>query len=77
MKHKAKTVSISEFKAKCLEIIDELGPEGIVIKKRGKAIAKVIPIGQDDNTGLIGSMKGMISISGDIVSTGVNWDAES
>ncbi len=77
MTNKAKTISATEFKAKCLKLFDELGTEGIIIEKRGKAIAKVIPIGQNDNSGLIGSMKGKIKISGDIFSTGVNWDAES
>lgn len=77
MKNKAKTISASEFKAKCLQIFDELGAEGIIIEKRGKPIAKVIPIGREDNSGLIGCMKGMIKIKGDIFSTGVKWDAES
>ncbi len=77
MKIKPKTISASEFKAECLRIFDELGAEGIVIEKRGKPIAKVIPIGREDNLSLIGSMKGMIKIKGDIFSTGVKWDAES
>jgi antitoxin (DNA-binding transcriptional repressor) of toxin-antitoxin stability system len=77
MTNKAKTISATEFKAKCLKLFDELGAEGIIIEKRGKAIAKVIPIGQNDNSCLIGSMKGKIKISGDIFSTGVKWDAES
>jgi antitoxin (DNA-binding transcriptional repressor) of toxin-antitoxin stability system len=77
MKNKTKTISASEFKAKCLQIIDELGPEGIVIEKRGKPIAKVIPIGKEDDSSVIGSMKGLITISGDTFSTGTKWDAES
>ena len=77
MKNKTKTISASEFKAKCLQIFDELGAEGIVIEKRGKPIAKVIPFGKPDNASLIGSMKGMIKVSGDIFSTGVKWNAES
>lgn len=77
MKQKTKTISASEFKAKCLQIFDELGAEGIVIEKRGKPVAKVIPIREVDNSGLIGSMKGQIKIHGDIFSTGIKWDAES
>lgn len=77
MGNKAKTISASEFKAKCLQIFDELGAEGIVIEKRGKPIAKVIPLAPADNSGLIGSMKGSITVSGDIFSTGVKWNAES
>lgn len=77
MKNKTKTISASEFKAKCLKIFDELDPEGIVIEKRGKPIAKVIPFEQTDNSSLIGAMKGSIAISGDILSTGAEWNAES
>ena len=77
MKNKIKTISASEFKAKCLQIFDELGAEGIVVEKRGKPIAKVIPFGTTNNAGLIGSMKGAIKVSGDIFSTGVKWNAES
>ncbi|MDQ3219202.1 MAG: type II toxin-antitoxin system Phd/YefM family antitoxin [Acidobacteriota bacterium] len=77
MKNKAKTISASEFKAKCLQILDELDAEGIVVEKRGKPIAKVIPVGPADNSGLIDSMKGIIKVSGDIFSTGVKWNAES
>ncbi len=77
MKKKAKTISASEFKAKCLQIFDELEAEGIVVEKRGKPIAKVIPFGSSDNSSLIGSMKGVIKVSGDIFSTGVKWNAES
>ncbi len=77
MKNKVKTISASEFKAKCLQIFDELGAEGIVIEKRGKPVAKVIPFGPADNSDLIDSMKGSITISGDIFSTGAKWNAES
>lgn len=77
MKNKIKTISASEFKAKCLQIFDELGADGIVVEKRGKPIAKVIPFGRADNSSLIGSMKGSIKISGDIFSTGAKWNAQS
>ena len=77
MKNKIKTISASEFKAKCLQILDELGADGIVVEKLGKPIAKVIPFGRADNSSLIGSMKGSIKISGDIFSTGAKWNAQS
>jgi antitoxin (DNA-binding transcriptional repressor) of toxin-antitoxin stability system len=77
MKTKEKTISATEFKAKCLKILDELGAEGIVIEKRGKPIAKVIPVGPADNSKLVGSMRGMIRIKGNLFSTGLKWDAES
>lgn len=75
-KTKTKTISATEFKAKCLQIFDQLDAEGIVVEKRGKPVAKVMPI-RSNNSEWIGSMKGQIKIHGDIMSTGIKWDAES
>jgi len=76
MKTKTRTISVTEFKAKCLQIFDQLGADGIIIEKRGKPVAKVTPI-RTNNSEWIGSMKGKIQIHGDIMSTGIKWDAES
>jgi Antitoxin of toxin-antitoxin stability system len=76
-KSKVRTINATEFKAKCLQILDELGAEGIVVEKRGKPIARVMPAGPSDNSALIGSMKGTIIVKGDIFSTGIKWNAES
>jgi prevent-host-death family protein len=72
-----KTMPAAEFKAKCLKVLDELEAEGIVITKRGRAVARVIPAVEADNKKLIGSMKGKIEIHGDLFSTGMKWNAES
>jgi antitoxin (DNA-binding transcriptional repressor) of toxin-antitoxin stability system len=69
-------ISASKFKEQCLSLLDNLSAEGIVITKRGKAVAKVIPIGSGC-AALIGSMKGKLNIKGDIMSTGMRWHAES
>jgi prevent-host-death family protein len=69
-------VNASKFKEQCLALLDNLGPEGIVVTKRGQPVARVMPVSADC-AGLIGSMKGRIAIKGDILSTGVRWDAES
>jgi len=74
---KTKTMPAAEFKAKCLRILDELEPEGILITKRGRPVARVLPAITADNQKLIGSMKGKIKIKGDILSTGLRWNAES
>ena len=66
----------AKFKEQCLGLIDRLDPEGLVITKHGKPVAKVIPIGSD-SADLIGSLKDKIRIRGDVFSTGVRWDAES
>jgi prevent-host-death family protein len=71
-----KSVPAAKFKAKCLSLLDRVDPDGIVITKHGKPVAKLIPI-QTDTAQLIGSFKGKIKIKGRILSTGVKWDAES
>jgi antitoxin (DNA-binding transcriptional repressor) of toxin-antitoxin stability system len=47
----------------------------INITKRGKPVAKVIPIGSGC-AALIGSMKGRLNIKGELLSTGIRWNAE-
>jgi len=71
-----KTIGASRFKATCLSILDELGPEGIVITKHGKPVAKLIPVERSSEE-LVGSLADQLTIKGDIMSTGERWDAES
>lgn len=71
-----RTINAAKFKEQCLSLLDTLESEGIVVTKRGKPVAKVIPI-SSDCADLIGSMKGKIKIKGDILSTGLRWNAES
>jgi prevent-host-death family protein len=71
-----KSVAAAKFKEQCLALLDSVGPEGIVITKHGKPIAKLIPLGTESK-GLIGSLAGKLCIRGDILSTGAEWDAES
>jgi prevent-host-death family protein len=69
-------IDASEFKAKCLSILDHLESDGIVITKHGKPVAKLIPM-RSSSADLIGSFKGKIRIKGNLLSTGLKWDAES
>jgi prevent-host-death family protein len=62
------TISASEFKAKCLEILDRLGArqlQRVVITKRGRAVAVLSP--PEDDTAAIrrihGFMRGSVVIS--------------
>jgi len=70
------TVNATKFKEQCLSLLEHLPPEGLVVTKRGKPIAKVVPIGSDC-AGLIGIMRDSIKIHGDVLSTGIKWNAES
>ena len=71
-----KVVPASKFKEHCLALLDSVGPEGIVITKHGKPVAKLIPIAVE-SAALIGRFKGKIRIKGNILSTGLRWDAQS
>jgi len=77
MKIREKTVSASEFKAKCLRMLEELGPQGIIITKRGRPIARLAPISPANHERLYGCLKGKLVVKGDILSTGIKWHAQS
>jgi prevent-host-death family protein len=71
-----KQVAAAKFKAQCLALLDEVDAEGLVITKRGKPVAKLIPIAAE-SANLIGALKGKVEIKGDVLSTGLDWHAES
>ena len=71
-----KTVSATKFKEQCLALLDRVDPDGIIITKHGKPVAKLVPV-HTDNAKMIGSFRGKLKIKGNILSTGVMWDAES
>ena len=73
-------ISATEFKAKCLEILDRVRDTGerILISKRGKVIAEVGPPSQGSRLAKSGFAKGQLVITGDIVEpTGEPWEALS
>jgi prevent-host-death family protein len=71
-----KHIAAAKFKEQCLSILDRVDDDGIVITKRGKPVAKLIPI-RTESAALIGSLKGKLKIVGDVFSTGVKWNAQS
>jgi prevent-host-death family protein len=70
-----KTIGAARFKAQCLALLDEVDADGLVITKHGKPVAKLIPFAAE-SANLIGSLAGKLMIKGDILSTGVRWNAE-
>jgi len=68
-------ISASKFKEQCLSLLDHLDPDGIVVTKHGKAVARLIPVGSDC-AALIGSLKGKVKVKGDVFSTGIRWNAQ-
>jgi prevent-host-death family protein len=64
------TIQASEFKAKCLALMDQVARTGqtIVVTKNGKPVAELRPHRPPRAKSLIGLHKGQIGIRGDIVS---------
>lgn len=44
-----KTIAAAKFKEQCFALLDSQDPEGIIITKRGKPVAKLIPIDAPQN----------------------------
>jgi len=71
-----KTLGAAKFKEQCLALLDQLDPEGLVITKHGKPVAKLIPY-ERQSASLIGSLKGKIEIRADVLTTGASWNADA
>lgn len=73
----AMTIKASEFKAKCLKLMDEVAETGreIVITKNGRPVSRLVPHIERPKT-VFGIDKGRIEILGDIIEPiDVEWDA--
>jgi prevent-host-death family protein len=74
---KYKEMPAGEFKAKCLQVMEQVNQSKtpVVITKRGKPIAKLVPVESEPRDGF-GCMKGSVRILGDIISPiDVEWEA--
>ena len=74
------TIAAGEFKAKCLGLLDEVEStrSEIIITKRGKPVARLVPVAQKLKEPLWGRMKGTFRITGDIIApTGEVWEADA
>jgi prevent-host-death family protein len=73
----SRIIKASEFKAKCLALIDEVAQSGetLVITKNGKPLAELVPH-KEKKKGARGIWKDKVIITGDIISPiDVEWDA--
>jgi prevent-host-death family protein len=75
----AKRVAVSELKARCLRLLDEVARQRreLVVTKRGKPIARVVPIGEAEPAEALARLRGTL-VGGETVSdfeTGVIWEA--
>ena len=73
----ASVISASEFKVKCLELMDEVADTGreIIISKNHRPVARLVPYRKKPKT-LFGIDEGKIEILGDLIEPlGIEWDA--
>ena len=68
-------LGVSEFKRHCLDLFDRVHRENeeLVITKRGRPIARVVPLNSERQP-LKGILRGQMEIVGDIVN--VDWSEE-
>ncbi len=52
-------IAVSQFKARCLSLVDEVARTGVpyVVTKRGKPMARLVPLDQEAPTSLLGSVR--------------------
>jgi len=74
MKHQV--IGATEFKAKCLSLLDELQDQGgeITVTKRGKPVATVLPAKKRAWKSPKDSLKGKVSITTDNVDLSDLWE---
>ena len=64
-------IAISEFKAKCLSLLDQVSKTKAPLRvtRRGKPLADIVPASSDrEQRDWIGSMSGSMEIRGDVIS---------
>lgn len=70
------TIGAGAFKAKCLQLLDTVATqrEPLVITKRGKPVAKLVPIPPEGE--VFGALSGSVLYESDIVAPiDAEWDA--
>ena len=73
MKH----VTASAFKARCLQLMDEVAATGepLVITKRGQPVCQLVPYRPKPKT-LYGTLRGSVRVTGDLIAPlDVAWEA--
>lgn len=72
-------IAAGKFKSVCLKLLDEVKTtrREVVITKRGKPVAKLVPAEKKPERPIFGYMKGTVEVAGDITAPGgEKWEAE-
>lgn len=73
----ARTVTATEFKAKCLAFLDDVSDSGpITVTKRGRPVATLQPMPRKKWQSPAGSLRGKVEVVGDIANldTSALWN---
>jgi prevent-host-death family protein len=73
-------IGAGEFKARCLSLLDEVAERRteLVITKRGRPVARLVPMDEAAEPDLFGCLRGAITVTGDILSPIEDeWDADA
>lgn len=57
------TIDLADFKARCLEVIEQLAAPGLIVTKEGRPLVRLTPVAAVNHEPLIGSMNGPIEIN--------------
>lgn len=71
-------IPAGEFKTRCLQLIEAVRTERseIVITKRVRPVARLVPLKEEEVRPLFGYLRGSVTETGDIVSPiGDEWEA--
>jgi prevent-host-death family protein len=74
-----KTIMASEFKSKCLKIMDEVAASGeeVIVTKNGVPVGKFVPYRRKPKS-LRGLHSGQVRTNDDLVApSGESWEAEN
>jgi prevent-host-death family protein len=77
-----KMIAAGTFKQTCLRLLDEVAETGdvVVITKRGRPVAQLVPVPADARDDWAGAMRGTGRVLGDLVAPATepgDWAAES
>lgn len=72
-----KEIKASTFKARCLQLMDEVAATGeiLLITKKGRPVCQLVPFRVRPKT-LFGALKGSIKVTGDLIAPlDVSWES--
>ena len=76
MSFRVKTIPAGEFKARCLALLDRVARTGepLIVTKRGRPVAKLVPVEREGRSNLVGS----VIFHEDVVASILDsWNVES